>query len=167
MKKRSGTHLRLMAQFWGNLGQEFAERMQTASEEIDDRSYSPTKAISDALFFWKAPMEHWIGACIGAGSAPVPVVFFRVTGNTGTKKKSVPAHAGPDDAVEHTALYRVGGGGVILKKQVTTELLDHGRCLRVGLKDLNKPRPAAGLYEGVAFVSNTEQILAGIQVLVV
>src|SRR5207253_1287820 len=66
----SGTYLRFLVDFWGNLAQDVAARMQTASEEIDHRRYTPTKLASDAMYALLGPMQRWVDACVGAGSAP-------------------------------------------------------------------------------------------------
>jgi hypothetical protein len=168
MINESGTYLRFLVDFWGNLAQDVAVRMQTASEEIDHRRYTPTKLASDAMFALLGPMQHWVDACVGAGSAPVPLVLFRINLKhppTGAKHQRVGVHARPYDDPECSDLYRLGGSEIVsAKKFVRVKLLNRGRLLEVGLRNLLHAKLKQGLYQGI--VSVAEHPLATIELVV-
>jgi hypothetical protein len=156
-----------VSQFWlGNIQRWKAARAL-------GKAYKADNLAADMVGFWGDALDAWAGFLAFGPEPVVPTVFFsdaaaafpgQTPSRSATLTYSVPSVAVPAS----TDLIRVGGGAPIPLGQVHVTVAD--TLVSVELQIPAGPAPAAGLYQGVAYltppVTTPPRILAEIIVLV-
>ena len=163
------SYLAALIDYWGSVGENAAERVQNARQEILERRYTPGKLVSDLLGLWNDSLEAWWTALIASGTAPVPTVLFTVKLGpitTEAKARSVPVMALEDGAPSCTDLSRVGGPptATIPSDHVKVVLGQARSELEVRLCGLREISLEPGHYLGLIHIE--ERPLAAVHVVV-
>jgi len=75
--------------FYGNLTNRTAQRVETICREIEAREYTPGKLFSDVLAFWVEGTRDWYCTLLGLNQS-VPTVLFTLSPDTKTDSRSIP-----------------------------------------------------------------------------
>jgi hypothetical protein len=159
---RSGTYFSAMASYWGALAQDIATRYRSAWQDVEDRTYTPARILSDAVEFWARAADSWWSAIVSNASTAVPVVLFEITVGsipTQTKAEPIPLRVPTSGTPSKTGLARIWpppspantGGQEIPPDHVRVDLAPDGRELRVHLVGLDTLHLTRGHYEGLVY----------------
>jgi hypothetical protein len=149
---RTGAILEATVSYYSTLAFDALKAMRDTQEELRTGQFKTDAFVARGLNFWLNSCEGLWSALLVTANGPLPNMFLRVTKSSTTGSAELRANVPKDPSF--TGLQAVSGNASIPSSQYSVQKTSKGDGLEVKLVGL-KPRPAPGLYVGLAHIEDT------------